>query len=132
MTTGPLVDTSVLIDYFAGVRNRESDALDRLLADGPPPCTAPVIVQEFLQGFPGQEGFAAAREHIGAFWQLKPPGYAAHEGAARLHLELRRSGLTVPTIDALIVAMARDAGCALLTRDHLQRRLARHAGVPLG
>ena len=31
---GPLVDTSVLIDYFGGQENRESQLLDDLLAQG--------------------------------------------------------------------------------------------------
>ena len=34
---GPLVDTSVLIEYFEGIDCRESALLDKLLEQGPPP-----------------------------------------------------------------------------------------------
>ena len=47
---GPLVDTSVLIDYFDGIDCRESTVLDKPLEQGPPPTTATIIVQEYLQG----------------------------------------------------------------------------------
>ena len=33
---GPLVDTSVLIDYFRGARTREADVLERCFDEGRP------------------------------------------------------------------------------------------------
>jgi len=129
MAAGPLVDTSVLIDYFAGVRHAEADALDRCLAEGPPPATAPIIVQEFLQGFRRPRDFEAAAEALSWFDRLDPPDYPAHEAAARLHVEARRRGRTGSTVDTLIVAMALAAGRPLLTRDAAQRALAVAAGV---
>ena len=50
ISVGPLVDTSVLIDYFAGVGTPESDVLDHFLAYGPLPATCPIIIQEYLHG----------------------------------------------------------------------------------
>jgi len=131
MAAGPLVDTSVLIDYFGGVASAETDALDRCLADGPPPATAPVIVQEFLQGFRLARDFDAAAEALSWFDRLDPPDYAAHEAAARLHVEARRRGRTGSTVDTLIVSMALAAGRPLLTRDAAQRALAVAAGVAI-
>ena len=131
MTAGPLVDTSVLIDYFGGTRNPETDALDRCLEEGPPPATAPVIVQEFLQGFPAPRDFQRADDWLGAFDRLESPDYDLHKTAARLHLALRRRGVMSSTVDALIVTMAAAAGRPLLTRDKIQKRLAERAGVNL-
>ena len=131
MPAGPLVDTSVLIDYFGGVRNKESDALDRVLANGPPPATAPVIVQEFLQGCPAARDFDPATRWLALFDQLEPPQYDLHVRAARLHLALRRKGLQSSTVDALIVCTAAAAARPLLTRDKVQVRLAERAGVML-
>jgi predicted nucleic acid-binding protein len=54
-----------------------------------------------------------------------------HHGAAALHREARGKGLTIPTVDALIVEMARAAGLPLLTADAHQRRLAPLADVEL-
>lgn len=128
---GPLVDTSVLIDYFAGTLNRESDLLDVLLAEGEAPCTAPVIVQEFLQGFRRARDVETAQRYLEPFAHLDPPGYEIHELAAAFHRTLKKQGHTTPTVDGLIVAMARSAECPLLTRDEHQRRLARVAEVDL-
>lgn len=128
---GPLVDTSVLIDYFAGTLNRETDLLDVLLAEGDAPFTAPIIVQEFLQGFSRARDVEAAHRCLDPFAHLDPPGYEIHELAATLHRTLKTQGHTTPTVDGLIVAIARSADCPLLTRDEHQRRLARVAEVGL-
>ena len=131
MTPGPLVDTGVLIDYFGGIRNAESDLLDDLLEHGPPPATAPIIVQEFLQGFTKPRDFERARLCLEPFDHVEPPDYDLHRKAAALHVALKRKGLTTSSADALIVASARSAGRPLLTRDKAQRALADHAGVEL-
>lgn len=131
MTSGPLVDTGVLIDYFGGVRNAESDLLDLLLEHGPPPATAPLIVQEFLQGFMRARDFERARRCLEPFDELEPPDYDLHRKAAALHVALKRKGLTTSSADALIVASAWTAGCALLTRDKAQRALAEYVGVEI-
>jgi hypothetical protein len=131
MAAGPLVDTSVLIDYFGGIENPETDALDRLLEEGPPPAVVPIIHQEFMQGFPAARDFDRGRRWLGAFDRLDPPGYDEHERAARLHLALRRKGLMSSTADALIVTAAAVAGRPLLTRDKLQLSLAEAAGVSI-
>ena len=128
---GPLVDTSVLIDYFGAIDNRETEFLDKLLEQGPPPASAPIIVQEYLQGLTNSEELALARADLENFHQLPPPDYELHLGAAESHRKMRRRGVTVPTIDTLIVAIAQGADCPLLTRDRRQRELARFLGVRL-
>ena len=122
--TGPLVDTSVLIDYFGGVHNRESQILDQLLDQGPPPATCPIIVQEYLQGLTNPQEFALARADLDSFDQLPPPSYQLHLRATEFHLRMKRQGITIPTIDTLIVTMAKEGGHTLLTRDTRQRDLA--------
>jgi predicted nucleic acid-binding protein len=128
---GPLVDTSVLIDYFGGARTREADVLERCFDEGIPPATAPVIVQEFLQGFSRVADLDTARLYLSQFDRLPAPGYETHQEAAALHRQGRKKGDTIPTVDALIVQMAHDARVPLLTADAHQRRLARTAGVDL-
>jgi predicted nucleic acid-binding protein len=44
---------------------------------------------------------------------------------------MRRRGITIPTIDTLIVTMAQAAGCPLLTRDRRKKDLARALKVRL-
>ena len=126
---GPLVDTSVLIDYFGARDNRESRILDYLLAEGPPPAIAPIIVQEYLQGLTVAEEFDLARSDLENFFQLPPPDYRLHLEAAESHRWMRRRGVTVPTIDTLIITVARAEGSPLLTRDRWQKELARFLDV---
>jgi predicted nucleic acid-binding protein len=128
---GPLVDTSVLIDYFGGARTREADILERCFEEGVPPATAPLILQEFLQGFTRAPDIDMAGLYLSQFDRLPPPGYEAHAHAASLHRNLRRKGDTIPTLDTLIVEMAHRARLPLLTSDSHQRRLARASGVDL-
>jgi len=129
--TGPLVDTSVLIDYFGGIDSRESQILDHLLAQGPPPATCPIVIQEYLQGLIDPEEFALPRADLQSFEQLPPPDYQLHIRAAEFHIQLKRQGVTVPTVDTLIVTMAKMAGSSLLTRDGRQRDLAQLVQVRL-
>ena len=124
IANGPLVDTSVLIDYFGGEDNREAEILDRFLADGPPPATCPIIVQEYLQGLVHAADFRLARRDLESFHHLPPPDYEVHLRAARFHIRLKARGVTVPTVDTLIVTMAKESDCGLLTRDRRQVELA--------
>jgi predicted nucleic acid-binding protein len=127
----PLVDTSVLIDYFEGIDNRESAVLDRLLEEGPPPATAAIIVQEYLQGLIEPGEFALAESALECFDRLPPPDYSIHLRAAENHVKMKARGVTIPTVDTLIVTMAYTAACTLLTRDRRQRDLARFLKVKL-
>lgn len=127
---GPLVDTSALIDYFRGTTNRAADVLDRVLLEGPAPATAPVIVQEFLQGLRPSD-VRRGEYALAAFLHLEPPSYALHEAAAALFRQARRAGYTSSTVDTLIVQMAAHHGVPLLTKDGVQSQLARLADVPL-
>jgi predicted nucleic acid-binding protein len=123
-----LVDTSALIDYFNGTRCRQSDVLDSVLLDGPPPVTAGIVVQEFLQGLGAAEG-NLARRALADFTRLEPPTYAMHEAAAELFRRARRRGCTAATVDTLIVQLAVHYELDLLTRDRVQATLAGIAGV---
>ncbi|HWP60515.1 MAG TPA: PIN domain-containing protein [Candidatus Acidoferrales bacterium] len=127
----PLVDTSVLIDYFAGIQSRETNILDQLLERGPAPTTAAIIVQEYLQGLTEPNEFALAEADLEYFDRLPPPDYSLHRIAAENHVKMRRKGITVPTFDTLIVTMAQHAGCPLLTQDRRQKDLARFLKVKL-
>jgi predicted nucleic acid-binding protein len=127
----PLVDTSVLIDYFTGIRSRETEILDELLEHGPAPATAAIIVQEYLQGLTDPKEFALAETDLECFDRLPPPDYSLHLVAAENHVKLGRRGITIPTVDSLIVTMADAARRSLLTRDGRQRDLARFLKVQL-
>jgi predicted nucleic acid-binding protein len=105
--------------------------LDRLLEEGPPPATAAIIVQEYLQGLIEPGEFALAESALECFDRLPPPDYSIHLRAAENHVKMKARGVTIPTVDTLIVTMAYTAACTLLTRDRRQRDLARFLKVKL-
>ena len=127
--SGPLVDTSVLVDYFGGRVSPEGDLLQVLLDTGPPPTTAPIIVQEFLQGLSRPSDVARGQDYLQRFIQLPPPDYDVHARAAALHRALKKQGFVTGTVDALVVAIAEAAGVPMLTSDAVQTRLCKQAGV---
>lgn len=127
--TGPLVDTSVLVDFFNGRPSPEADLLQALMEDGPAPALVPSVLQEFLQGLTRPGEVAKGLDYLERFIQLPSAGYAVHERAAALHRALRVSGHTPGTVDALIVATAAHAARPLLTSDRVQIRLCAEAGV---
>ncbi len=49
ISMGPLVDTSVLVDYFTGENTLGSDLLDQFLGSGPPPVS---LFRSFCKGSP--------------------------------------------------------------------------------
>ena len=128
---GPLVDTSVIVDAYAGRWTPEVGRFETLMLEGVPPATTPLVVQEVLQGIRSDAQVAVAQRNFEALEELPPPTYALHRDAARLYRRCRAAGLTPSTIDTLIVSVASTNGRALLTSDALQRRVAALAGVEL-
>jgi hypothetical protein len=53
-----LVDTSVLVDFFKGVKNECSDKLDTVLQRGIPFGINPFIFQEVLQGAASEKEYS--------------------------------------------------------------------------
>ena len=112
-----LVDSSVWVDYFNGMACRETDLLDRLLAEESI-LTGDLILTEVLQGFERDKDFHAARK------LLEPLPFAHMVGkdvalrSAGNYRLLRRRGVTVrKTIDVLIATFCVMNGHVLLHRD---------------
>jgi predicted nucleic acid-binding protein len=128
---GPLVDTSVIVDAYAGRWTAEVGRLDTLMLEGGTPAIAPIVLQEVLQGGRDDRDLHRIARHMSAFEPLAAPSYELHEHAAEIFRRVRRGGLTSSTVDVLIVALAAANRRPLLTSDVVQRRVATLAGVEL-
>jgi len=128
---GPLVDTSVIVDAYAGRWTAAVGRLDALIREGVTPATAPVILQELLQGGRDEHAVRRIAHHMSGFEPLAAPSYVLHEHAAEIYRRARRAALTASTVDVLIVATAAANHRPLLTSDAVQRRVAGLAGVEL-
>ena len=112
-----LVDSSVWIDYFNGVRCRETDILDDLLGREQV-LTGDLILAEVLQGFESEADFRQARQALARLPFAEMVGRKVALQSAENYRRLRRRGVTVrKTIDVLIATFCVANDHVLLHRD---------------
>lgn len=114
-----LVDTSVLIDLFAGRENRPTLLLRRLIRDSEPFYLAPPVIREVLQGARTEADWRRLRSYLTSQMLVDVTDRLASEvAAARIYFECRRRGLTVRSAaDCLIAQIALENDFALLHND---------------
>jgi len=113
-----LVDTSVWIDFFNGIKSAPSEILHKMIEAENSVCISDIILAETQQGFRSDKDFESAKMHLLLFpvYSLQSPdGYLK---AAQLYRMCRKKGITVrKTIDCLIAQTAIDHQLILLHHD---------------
>ncbi len=114
-----LVDTSVLIDLFAGRENRPTLRLRQLIRDSEPFYVAPPIIREVLQGARNETEWRRLRLYLTSQMRVDVADRLASEvAAARIYFDCRRRGLTVRSAaDCLIAQIAIENSLVLLHND---------------
>ncbi len=124
-----VVDTSVWVDYFNGVKNLHTDYLHAAL-ETTPIIIGDLILAEILQGFRNDRDFEVACRLLGRFIQesMVTPERAVQ--SARNYRFLRQRGITVrKTIDSLIAAYCIECGHQLLHNDSGFDGYEKHLGL---
>jgi predicted nucleic acid-binding protein len=112
-----IVDTTVWVDYFRGVRNAETDWLDVEL-DRQPLGLTDIILCEVLQGVYDDLTAADVERRLRKLEVFETGGVELAIEAARNYRALRARGHTVrKTIDCLIATSCIRSGHSLLHRD---------------
>jgi len=114
-----LVDSSVWIDYFKGVRNAPTEHLDALL-DNPEEelAVADLVVFEVLRGFSSPRAKREAQALLLTTHVLEIGGLDNVLLAAEHYSLLRQKGYTIASpIDVLLASYCITHGHALLHRD---------------
>ena len=112
-----LVDSSVWIDYFNGLRNWQTDLLDDLLSNVPI-LIGDLILAEVLQGFRSDDDFEAAKTCLSIIQFREIGGYEIALRSAQNYRLLRKKGVTVrKTIDVIIGTFCISEGITLLHND---------------
>ena len=112
-----LVDSSVWIDYFRGVKTVQTDRLDALLGTEPV-AIGDLMLTEVLQGFTKDRDFEQALALLSALDVIEIGGRDVALQAARNYRALRARGITVrKTIDTLIATRCIMDGLPLLHSD---------------
>ncbi len=124
-----LVDSSVWIDYFRGLRTPQTDRLDALLGTEPV-AIGDLMLAEVLQGFDSERDFTRALEMLGALDRIDIGGHEIAVQAARNFRSLREMGVTVrKTIDTLIATRCIEDGLPLLYSDRDFDPFVKHLGL---
>lgn len=112
-----IVDTTVWVDYLRGVRNPETDWLDRQ-ADNARLGLTDLILWEVLQGVRHNSEFDRVRKSLLEFEVFETGGDGIAVAAARNFRAIRKKGRTIrKTIDCLIATFCILHGHSLLHRD---------------
>ncbi|HVB85436.1 MAG TPA: PIN domain nuclease [Candidatus Dormibacteraeota bacterium] len=112
-----IVDSTIWIDYFRGVRCAETDYLDRELGRQPFGLID-LILCEVLQGVRDDASFANVLSELIKFEIFETGGRSLAIQAARNFRTLREQGHTVRrTIDCLIATFCIENGHSLLHHD---------------
>lgn len=109
-----LVDSSVWVDYFNGVRSRETDFLDSTLGIEPV-AIGDLILTEVLQGFRSDSDYQTAKSLLLGLTVFELLGRQLAVKAADNYRALRRRGTTVrKTVDCIIATFCIERGLPLL------------------
>ena len=112
-----IVDTTVWIDYLTGIRNAETDWLDREM-DRQRLGLTDLILCEILQGIRDEASFGRALREFRRFEIFALGGEELAIAAARNYRKLRQRGHTVrKTIDCWIATFCIQERHSLLHRD---------------
>jgi predicted nucleic acid-binding protein len=114
-----LVDTSVWIDFLRGTQASHVAALEALLEGEELVGTAPIILQEVLQGADSAQRFEKwRREFAGLMCYMPLDPVDSHVEAARLYVACRTAGRTPRSSnDCLIARIAVEHDLLLLEND---------------
>ncbi len=120
-----LVDTSGWICFFARKGFPEiKKSVDLLLDENRVAIVGPVVI-ELIQGCRNEQEKTAVEQSLAGLQWLSVQDQHWHL-SAQLAFDLRRKGVTVSAIDALIATIAIDYGCQLLHQDRDYNFMAKH------
>ncbi len=124
-----LVDSSVWIDFFNGVQNRETDLLDVLL-NAEPVGIGDLIYLEVLQGFTEDQHFNKAKKLLDCLPLFPLCNKNLASKGAEYYRMLRKKGITIrKTIDTVIATFCIENDFALLHSDKDFEPFVRFAGL---
>ena len=123
-----LVDTSAWIVSFRKSGNEQIkktllEALDTLSV-----ATTNIVILELLQGCRNRNEYDAMQARLTALETI-PISDAVWDLSSTTGYELRRKGITVPTLDIIIASAAKIYDCSLLHHDKHFRTISKHLHI---
>lgn len=126
-----LVDSSVWINYFNGIADRQTDILD-LLIQREVVLVGDLILIEVLQGFKSDHDFNIAKKLFNNFPQVGLGGFLVAQQSVANYRLLRKKGITVrKTIDVIIATYCIQEDISLLSSDKDFDPLVEYCGLKI-
>jgi hypothetical protein len=125
-----LVDTTVWIDFFQHPASQNADKLEKLIRVHNQAVICGIVLQEILQGIRDIKSFTATKARLQKLPYLDM-GKEVYLAAATLYRSLRAKGVTVPSADTAIAALAILHRIPLFTRDEHFSIIAEHSRLEL-
>ena len=128
MSAKLLVDTSAWIVSF---RKSGHEQLKKTLVaalDTLSVAATNIVILELLQGCRSRNEYDAMKARLEVL-EIIPLSDAVWSLAYTTGYELRRKGITVPTVDIIVAAAAKIFNCSLLHHDKHFRALAKHLHI---
>lgn len=125
-----LVDTSIWIDFFQNNDSIHAQTLDGLIRDNNRAVICGVVLQEILQGIKDNNSYELTKERLSRlpFLDANKETYIY---ASSLYRTLRRKGITVPSVDTTIAAIAVLTRIPLFTKDEYFKIITRYSEMKL-
>jgi len=115
-----LIDTSILIGYFKGLKGEPYDSLDNFLEQNISIGICNQVYMEVLQGVKTEKEFTLLKEYLNRLnmYDLRY-GKKSYESAAFMYFKCRKAGITPrSTIDILIAQIAIENNLLLFHNDN--------------
>ncbi len=125
-----LVDTSIWVDYFHHPVSSQADRLESLIREHNRAVVCGIILQEVLQGIRENKSHTATKERLTKLPYLDM-SKEIHLAATSLYRSLRAKGITVPSADTSIAALAIFNNIPLYTMDGHFNSIANHTRLEL-
>jgi len=120
------VDTSVWIDFFNGLENKQTENLDRILSEKTV-LVGDIILAEILQGFDSDKDFRLAKQALEPLDCVHLGGKSLAIKAASNFRSLRAKGVTIrKTVEMLIGSWCIEHEVELLHNDKYFNQIVTH------
>jgi hypothetical protein len=124
-----LVDTTVWVDFFAGLVAPHVQALELFISENEDLCICGVILTEVLQGIRDDKDYERTKKYLEAliYFSMRRETFVK---AADLYRSLRRKGVTIwKPVDCMIASVALEHDIPLLHNDRDFDSIATHCGL---
>jgi hypothetical protein len=120
-----IVDTSIWIDFFRGSESIYQQRLENLIREYNKAAICGIILQEVLQGIKDNKSYEITKQRLSKlpFINTNKETYLY---ASVLYRTLREKGITMPSVDTTIAALAIQNKMPLFTKDKHFKILAKH------